>query len=177
VNRIVGGTNSADRLQCNSTLKVIFVVLKRVPVRELAVGMYIHALEGSWLDHPFWRSGFLIQDATTLRSVQDCGVEHCLIDVAKGPDLPDPTAPQAVEPPTPAPATKAAPKPERLSLADEFQNATRLRARSAQAMRDLFSEARLGKAIDAAACSTLVDEVAESIDRHPDAFRSGQAHA
>jgi HD-GYP domain-containing protein (c-di-GMP phosphodiesterase class II) len=145
-------------------------VLKKVPVNQLAVGMYIQALEGSWLDHPFWRNGFLIEDARTLKKVQDSGVQHCFIDIAQGADTP---AQPAVEPvrasePPPPPARK----PERVSLADEIEHATRLRARSAQAMRDLFSEARMGKAIDASACGVLVEDVAESINRHPDAFRS-----
>jgi HD-GYP domain-containing protein (c-di-GMP phosphodiesterase class II) len=145
-------------------------VLKKVPVSDLAVGMYLHALEGNWLDHPFWRNGFLIQDARTLQKVLESGVEHCMIDVAKGADAPARVAPaplRASEPPPPP-----APKPQRVSLAEEVEHATRLRARSAQAMRDLHGEARLGKAIDASACNSLVNDVAESIDRHPDAFRS-----
>ena len=145
-------------------------MLKKVPVNQLAVGMYLHALEGSWLDHPFWRNGFLIQDARTLQKVLECGVQHCWIDASKGADAPAQCLPEPArssEPPPPP-----APKRERVPLADEVEHATRLRARSAHTMRDLFGEARLGKAIDPGACATLVEEVAESIDRHPDAFRS-----
>jgi HD-GYP domain-containing protein (c-di-GMP phosphodiesterase class II) len=133
--------------------------------------MYLHAIEGSWLDHPFWRNGFLIQDVRTLQKVLESGVEHCFIDVEKGEDTPPPVAASAPEPPA-APAPKPKPKPKPGPLADEIEYATRLRARSGQAMRDLFGEARLGKAIDTEACSSLVTDVAESIDRHPDAFRS-----
>jgi putative nucleotidyltransferase with HDIG domain len=147
-----------------------------VSVNQLAVGMYLHELEGSWLDHPFWRNGFLIDDIRTLRKVQACGVAHCFIDVSKGHDLAAANAAPAPEPAaaTPAPQApkRAAPKQERVSLKDEVERATKLRARSAQAMRDLFGEARLGKAIDTSVCGTLVNEVAESIDRNPDAFRS-----
>jgi putative nucleotidyltransferase with HDIG domain len=152
-------------------------VLKKVSVNQLTVGMYLHALEGSWLDHPFWRNGFLIEDIRTLRKVQECGVAHCMIDVEKGNDLPSPKAagepePAPATPPPPRAPKPTAPKQERVSLKDEVERATKLRARSAQAMRDLFGEARLGKAVDTAICGTLVNEVAESIDRNPDAFRS-----
>ncbi len=152
-------------------------MLKKVSVNQLTVGMYLHALEGSWLDHPFWRNGFLIEDVRTLRKVQECGVAHCMIDVEKGIDLPAPKAagepePPPATPPPPRAPKVAAPKQERVSLKDEVERATKLRARSAQAMRDLFGEARLGKAVDTAICGTLVNEVAESIDRNPDAFRS-----
>ena len=134
--------------------------------------MYLHALEGNWLDHPFWRNGFLIQDARTLQKVLESGVQHCFINVEKGADAPAQSAPEPVRSSEPPPAPKPAPRPERVSLTEEIEYATRLRVRSAQTMRGLFGEARLGKAIDADACSTLVNEVAESIDRHPDAFRS-----
>ncbi len=96
--------------------------------------------------------------------------------MSKGDDLgaPKPAAAPEPAPASPAPRTPKAPAPnqERVSLKDEVERATKLRARSAQAMRELFGEARLGKAIDTGACSTLVNEVAESIDRNPDAFRS-----
>jgi HD-GYP domain-containing protein (c-di-GMP phosphodiesterase class II) len=135
--------------------------------------MYLHALEGNWLDHPFWRNGFLINDDRTLRKLQECGVQHAFIDVVKGADAPaaatGPVAASAAPPPAPRPP---APKAERVSLAEEVRYATKLRARSAQAMRDLFGEARMGKAIDAGESAALVNDVAESIDRHPDAFRS-----
>jgi HD-GYP domain-containing protein (c-di-GMP phosphodiesterase class II) len=147
-------------------------VLKKVPVSELSVGMYLHALEGNWLNHPFWRNGFLISDDRTLRKVRDSGVQHAFIDVVKGADAPSsaPTeaAPVRVTQPTPPPA----PRVERVPLAQEIQYASKLRARSAQAMRDLHGEARMGNAIDAGECTSLVNDVAESIDRHPDAFRS-----
>ena len=145
-------------------------MLKKVPVTQLAVGMYLHALEGNWLDHPFWRNGFLIEDARTLQKVLESGVQHCWIDAGKGADAPAPEPAQPARPTAPPPPRVV--KVERVSLADEVQTATKLRARSAQAMRDLFGEVRLGKAIDTGNATSLVNEVAESIDRHPDAFRS-----
>jgi HD-GYP domain-containing protein (c-di-GMP phosphodiesterase class II) len=146
------------------------LVLKKVPVSQLSVGMYLHALEGNWLDHPFWRNGFLISDDRTLRKVRESGVQHAFIDVVKGADTPPP-APEPVRISQPAPPPPP-PKIERVSLAEEVEYATKLRARSAQAMKDLHHEARMGKAIDTGECNVLVNDVAESIDRHPDAFRS-----
>jgi HD-GYP domain-containing protein (c-di-GMP phosphodiesterase class II) len=146
-------------------------VLKKVPVGQLSVGMYLHALEGNWLDHPFWRNGFLISDDRTLKKVLDSGVQHAFIDVVKGADAAAP-APEPVRISQPTPQSPPPKKVEKVSLAEEVQYAAKLRARSAQAMRDLHSEARMGKSIDAGECTVLVNDVAESIDRHPDAFRS-----
>jgi putative nucleotidyltransferase with HDIG domain len=53
-----------------------------------------------------------------------------------------------------------------------LQEAARLRARSGEAMRRLFADVRLGNAIEPSVCAPLVDDVMESINRHPDALLS-----
>jgi putative nucleotidyltransferase with HDIG domain len=146
-------------------------VLKKVPVKQLTVGMFVHGFDENWLKHPFWRSRFLIKDPAALREMQACGIEHCWIDVSKGQDLPaevqktKTTAPADVEPPPDS-------KRKRVPIAEELQQAAQLRERSAREMRRLFTEVRLGNAIEPGACGTLVEDVVESIDRNPDALLS-----
>ena len=57
-------------------------------------------------------------------------------------------------------------------MSQELQEAARLRARSGEAMRRLFADVRLGNAIEPSVCAPLVDDVMESINRHPDALLS-----
>ena len=144
-------------------------MLKKVPVKQLTVGMFVHSFEESWLKHPFWRTQFLINDAATLSEILASGVQECLIDISKGQDLPTAKPGAAAQPNTqPSPA----PKRERKALTEELQQAARIRARSAKTMRKLFTEVRLGNAIETGECVALVDDVVESIDRHPDALLS-----
>ena len=131
--------------------------------------MYIHGLDAAWLDHPFWRSRFVIKDAETLQKLKRCGVQHCFIDVSQGSDV-SPAPPVAGEP-LPPPTTPAR-KPETVTLADELQRAAQIKARSADTMRNLFAEVRLGKAIQHEACVPLVDDVFDSIQRNHDALCS-----
>jgi putative nucleotidyltransferase with HDIG domain len=152
--------------------------------------MFVHGFDEHWLKHPFWRSQFLVKDPSRLRELHGCGIDYCWIDVSKGADLPvqapretvaanpSPTGAQRRES-REAPAARPGatgqpltPKRERAPLADELQHAARIRARSAAAMRRLFTEARLGNAIEPGACVTLVDDIVESLDRHPDALLS-----
>ena len=49
--------------------------------------MYVHALEGSWFDHPFWRSKFLLTDPADLQTLRSSGVKALWIDVEKGVDV------------------------------------------------------------------------------------------
>lgn len=144
-------------------------MLKKIAVNQLTVGMYVDRFEENWLKHPFWRNRFLIKDAARLQEIRASGVQVCWIDLSKGqdvaPDKPEPSVLTKVE-------QAAPPKRERKPLAEELQEAARLRARSAEAMRRLFTEVRLGNAIEPGACVSLVDDVVESIDRHPDALLS-----
>lgn len=144
-------------------------MLKKVAVKQLTVGVFVQGFDESWLKHPFWRNKFLIKDEAMLREVQQCGIPQCWIDVAKGQDVPQIKEPVVL---VAAPAKTEPAKRERVPLAQELQEAARLRARSADAMRRMFAEVRLGKAIEPSECVTLVDDVLESINRHPDALLS-----
>ena len=147
-------------------------MLKKIAVKQLTVGMFVHGFEESWLKHPFWRSKFLIEDPTRLREIQQSGITHCLIDVSKGPDVPA-AKPGDVAANDSAPVEpRPAPKQKRVPMSQELQEAARLRARSGEAMRRLFADVRLGNAVEPSVCAPLVDDVMESINRHPDALLS-----
>jgi putative nucleotidyltransferase with HDIG domain len=151
-------------------------MLKKIPVEDLRLGMHLHELCGGWLDHPFWKTKFVLADAAELRKVQSCGVKEAWIDVSKGRDV-DPQRPAAAAATDPAPAaTVAAPaaaaSPPRQSIGDELQRATVIFNASRTAVSSLFSEARMGKALDAEKCLPLVDEIASSVWRNPGAIVS-----
>lgn len=78
--------------------------LKRVALRRLRLGMYIHALEGDWLQHGFWKSRFLLDQARTLQRLQASGVAACWIDLGRGLD----EAPEPVSEPQPQPEPEVA---------------------------------------------------------------------
>ena len=45
-------------------------MLKRIVPTQVELGMFIHSLEGSWLQHPFWRSSFLLEDPDQLAELR-----------------------------------------------------------------------------------------------------------
>jgi putative nucleotidyltransferase with HDIG domain len=158
-------------------------MLKKIPVEQLAEGMYIHAFEGSWVDHPFWRTKFVIRDDATLRKVWESGVKECWIDTVQGSDVPDDEpgvaprrqAPAVVarDPDPEPPAAAQRPDPgEPSSMTDELKRAVVLCKRSKEAVQSMFKEARLGNAVDAEACMPLVNDIADSVYRNPGALVS-----
>ncbi|MCU7373080.1 HD-GYP domain-containing protein [Paucibacter sp. O1-1] len=153
-------------------------MLKKIPVQQVELGMFIQSLEGSWLSHPFWKTKFVLNEPAELAALRGSGVPEVWIDLSKG------LAPAAVAPVALAPAAVAAvaaapqpvpsplPAPAPVSLGEELARAGELVNRSRQAVMDLFGEARMGRAIDAEQCLPLVEDVTASVERNPSALIS-----
>lgn len=150
-------------------------MLKKIPVHQLRLGMHLHALCGAWLDHPFWKTRFVLKDPADLAKLRACGVAECWIDLGKGLDVekaPAVAPVAAVTAPTPAAAAPLATLLGPSDMASETSRAVKLLAQSKQAMKRLFADARMGRALEAEACLPLVDEIARSVERNSGAFVS-----
>ena len=62
-------------------------MLKKIDVHHLRLGMFIHELCGSWMDHPFWRTRFELTDAEDIRRLQESAVSEVWIDTSRGHDV------------------------------------------------------------------------------------------
>jgi putative nucleotidyltransferase with HDIG domain len=180
-------------------------MLKKIRVDEVRLGMHLHALEGAWMDHPFWKTRFVIRDEEQLKKLQDSVIKEVWIDPEKGLDVvaavvaPLPAPPRA---PTPQARPQPQPEPERAaasagaaasppvqaaarpqarstpvpppsrSFAEELRTASALCNKGRAQMQKMFSEARLGRALDAEACMPLVQEISDSVIRNPGAIVS-----
>ena len=154
-------------------------MLKKVSVDELRLGMYLHALCGPWVDHPFWKSRFELTRASDLASLRGSSVRECWIDVSKGVDVALAAAEPApvVESPVviavePHPAAAPAEPPAAVTLGDELGRAAALVSQSRAQMAALFQEARMGNALQAEDCMPLVADITESVWRNPGALIS-----
>ena len=61
--------------------------LKRIPVRQARVGMFLHKIEGSWLTNPFWRNEFLLAEDDQIGKLQQSAVQSIWIDLSRGLDV------------------------------------------------------------------------------------------
>ena len=155
-------------------------MLKKIAVADVRLGMHLHALEGAWMDHPFWKTRFVLRETGDLRKLKNSGVAECWIDISLGLDVAEPVSEPIVQPASasaPArglkPVTKAEPAPAASrSLQDEVQQAAAICRRGRQAVVDMYAEARLGKALDPELCMPLVEEITASVQRNPGAIVS-----
>ncbi|MEH3021380.1 MAG: HD-GYP domain-containing protein [Pseudomonas oryzihabitans] len=173
-------------------------MLKKITSDEVCLGMYIHGFEGSWIDHPFWKARFLLQNPRDLHKIRDSAVTAVWIDSSKGLDC-RPAAPSAaVEAPAPPaspavqemPAVAAdAPAPVRVaaggappaslaasvrlgSCQQELVHAAEVSTHAKYQVARLFQDARLGKAIDLGEMDAVVEQISASVLRHPSAMIS-----
>jgi putative nucleotidyltransferase with HDIG domain len=148
---------------------------KKIDVRHLRPGMYVDGWCGAWMSHPFWRTRFLLADAAELAEVHASGVAQCWIDTDKGLDVGDPP-PAPAAPPEPTPPPQQIPAPAaattKTSLEEELQRTVALLNTSRAAVMEMFSQARMGRAVDAQTCLPLVEDIAASVARNGGALLS-----
>ena len=151
-------------------------MLKKIHVRNVRSGMFIHEICGSWMDHPFWKKTFLLSESEDLNTLKTCGIQEVWIDTEKGLDIESTAvlstseeAQKKVEDELLNIIKEASPEPH-TPLHEELERARKLQAKSKAAVTSMFKEVRMGNAIKVSEAAPLVDEISESITRNPEAF-------
>ena len=155
-------------------------MLKKIPVEQLRLGMHLQAFCGAWLEHPFWRTKFVLTDPRDLALVRESAIREVWIDIAKGKDVDTPESAHSADA---APSVDDFPQPEieqdpdpaataPASFSDEVKRASRIVSKGREAVVSMFQEARMGKAIEAEAAAPLVEEISNSVMRNPGALIS-----
>lgn len=146
-------------------------MLKRIHIKDVRAGMYLQEMCGAWIDHPFWRSRFRIDDEQDVKRLRESRINEVWIDTAKGLDVEQGQVKQMVGNVADLPAS-APDEVARVSLADEVGRAADICAKAKQAVAAMFSEVRMGKALDVEQALPMVDEISNSMLRNPAAFIS-----
>ena len=153
-------------------------MLKRISVQQLTVGMFLKEFCGSWMEHPFWRSSFVITDPKDIATIQASSIKEVWIDSGKGLDVP--TGEVAVSEAQSDAEVEAELRQvaqdqretAQVTVAVEIERATRICRQSKQAVVSMFQEARMGKTVDAAGAQRLVQEISDSVARNASALIS-----
>ena len=166
-------------------------MLIEIKPEQLRVGMYVHSLDLSWYNHPFWRRRFLINSEADLSTLLSLGTRVIVIDDSKGlgpqprhdpvPDVA--SAPEKadfahfdVNPATPKPAPKTpvpnGPNSKPIPLVGaareaEMQRASKMLHRSKTEVMTLFGNARMGKSISTRKITNLVAQISDSVTKDP----------
>ena len=134
--------------------------------------------------HPFWKTRFVIDSSADLKSLQTCGLAECWIDNALGLDVADVVEPDPANSarlpatvaasPSPLPMGSAADPLAQADrpMASELKQAAAICAQGRAAVNAMFSEARMGRTVNAEGCLPLVQDISNSVLRNPGAIVS-----
>lgn len=153
-------------------------MLKKISVSQLRLGMHLKEFCGSWMEHPFWRSAFVLTEQKDIDAILASNIKEVWIDNAKGLDvaagevavLEAETEAQVDEELNKATAAEREIAP--VPATAEFARAAKICAQSRLAVTLMFQEARMGKAVDTGGAQKLVEEITDSISRNPSALIS-----
>ncbi len=63
------------------------LMLKKISVEQLCLGMHLQDFCGAWLDHPFWRTKFVLTDAKDIQLILASPIKEVWINISKGLDV------------------------------------------------------------------------------------------
>jgi len=140
--------------------------------------MHIKEFCGSWMDHPFFRSAFVLTDPKDMQAILSCSIKEVWIDTDKGLDVAvgevavskaesEVEVEQALNHVPDAPR-QIAPVP----VAVEFERATKICLQAKTAVFSMFEEARMGNTVEIGGAKQLVEEISDSVSRNPGALIS-----
>lgn len=155
---------------------------------DVKLGMYIHDLKGSWVDHPFWTTEFELTQPSDLLKLQKSKVSKVVVDTEKGSynhslntTGTDSKAVKSYsnsgkEPENVVEKSGVSRYPwesvKRIPLDAELETAAKIIASSKKAVTQMFADIRMGKAINKDAAVPLIESISASIHRNESALIS-----
>ena len=153
-------------------------MLKRISVDQLTLGMHLKEFCGSWMEHPFWRTAFVLTDAKDIEAVRTSSIKEVWIDCEKGLDVAagESAVSEAESQAQIEAELKLVVDGQRqiapVSAAAEIARATKICLQAKQAVLSMFEEARMGNTVDVGGAKLLVEEISDSVSRNPGALIS-----
>ncbi len=140
-------------------------MIKKIPVSELKIGMYIVDVDRKWVDEPIFDLGVVIKTERELRNFQEL-FKFVWIDTDKGIDAPDVSVSEeniAVE------VTK---EDEKVDFEEEISRARIIYREAKKAVKDLLLSARVGSSFKVDSIRKIAEEMVESVLRNSEALLS-----
>jgi len=149
-------------------------MLKKIEITDVQLGMYIHEICGEWIDNPFWLKSFKLVKQKDLDALCASGLKEVWIDTDKGLDIEKSTVDlaQAPIPETDIQVTSKKGKVTPVSIQEELVAAKKIHAKAKEAVISMFSEVRMGNALETEGAELLVNEISQSMMRNSNALLS-----
>ena len=150
---------------------------KRIPVHKLTVGMFAEELDRPWLDTPFFFHKKKIKRQEDIDEFIRYGIKTVLINTDKGLDCKDESilnqherahlvdTPKAPQLPPSKPQDS-----DPVVLNEELPRAKEIKTNVTNAVKNVFNDVRMGKAIEINEVKAQVNTIVDSVFRNRDAL-------
>ncbi len=148
-------------------------MLKKIKISDVRLGMYIHEFCGDWIKHPFWKKSLELTEQKDFNTLLNSELEEVWIDTSKGLDVKvEAVAAPAEEINDPQKEIKPVVNKKKVSVQEELVAAKKIRDKAKNEVISMFSEIRMGNAIEIKGAASLVDEINQSMARNSGALLS-----
>jgi len=147
---------------------------KRISIDQLKIGMKVEKLDRSWLATPFLRHRFTITSAEQIKQLHASGVTQLDVevdDVCQDTGSFIPARPAETET-FPSISSTLEPEPATTPFAEELPVARQVYKAAKLIIQQAMEDVRMGRALNMEAVSVVVESMADSILRNPDALTS-----
>ena len=148
-------------------------MIKTIPVAQLRIGMYVHDLGCTWIDHPFFKNKFKIENAAMLNKVIAAGIKSVTIDTALGLDVEEAVANESsgqvdvgIFNEMSSIATEVV---VNHTSAEEFERAKTALANACKLMQDMMRDVRLGKQVSLEQSEPVIENLVDTMFSCPSA--------
>lgn len=151
-------------------------MIKKICIRELHPGMYVHDLNCSWITHPMYPTRFKVKSDNEIEKLIELGVSTLYIDSAMGSDAPHAATEDDVRDAVEAALFKIADTPceavssQVILTREELASARQIHVEANQTIQGIMSDIRLGKHSEMENIEPAIQGIVDSIFRNSGAL-------
>jgi HD-GYP domain-containing protein (c-di-GMP phosphodiesterase class II) len=162
-------------------------MIKKIKVKDLKVGMFVHDFNCNWVKHPFFVNQMKIKDDKVKDKLLQYGIKEILIDIDQGCDVGGSTVEEIKLDPV-----KEVVKPDKEQKSDEageseviqkktvqqvplereINRARKIQNETVKAVGQVINDIKMGKHVETKTLEPVVDDMVNSILRNQDALLS-----
>lgn len=155
------------------------MTVKKVSVDRLRPGMYINDINAGWMEHPFLRTSFKVDNDACVQEIVRAGIREVYIDSTLGLDTDAPTAEETAASTDQgmrevlnqdAALGSVGAAPAKVSLGNEISRARSIITTAQRVLREMMEDVRMGRPIAVAQLVETVDAISASVMRNPSAM-------
>ncbi len=150
-------------------------MIKKISVKQLKPGMFVHDMNCGWMDHPFLTDSFKVRSDKDIERMIGYGIGELYIDSDRGLDVVDAVTQAEVQSGITRQLEVEVQSVRQIapvSLHEEMARATLVLAEANKIIGDLMLGVRQGRQIEQEQVDPVVQQMSESILRNKDALLS-----